>query len=144
MFIPAAMEKADGVTVRPKTQFTLLHYGAHTPGSIGSLDDARFKVRLARIQMKAQEKEQNRQTQLTLEIKPVEIEADKAVSLSQLELKAQQRHMTTPHESVDKGMISSSTSPNSESFDTSKEQQELILLDELKRDDFTLSDTVTM
>lgn len=47
------------------------------------------KVRLACLQLEAQEKSQSRQAQLQLEVKRMEIEADKAVRIRQLELEAQ-------------------------------------------------------
>lgn len=91
-------------------------------GSSGSRDEARLKVRLARLQLEAQEKAQNMQAQLQfqLEIKRLEIEADKAVRLRQLELESQKltQAASTPAEVT--GNPSPSTIPPRISFDISK------------------------
>ncbi len=69
---------------RVKTPVTLPRYDPFSSASSGSRDEARLKVRLARLQIEAQEKAQVRQAQLDfqLQVKRLEIEADKAVNLS--------------------------------------------------------------
>lgn len=54
-----------------------------SPFSSGSKGDARLKVRLARLQMEAQDKAQTRQAEveLRLKIRTLEIEADKQVKM---------------------------------------------------------------
>ncbi|XP_047222493.1 uncharacterized protein LOC124868900 [Girardinichthys multiradiatus] len=76
-------------------------------------DGARLKVRLASLQMEAEEKAQDRKAQQELEIRRLEIEADKAVKLRRLELEAQTR---APSASVTPGSTSMSAMP----FDISK------------------------
>ena len=72
-----------------KTPYTLPRYDPLSSAGTGSRDVARLKVRLARLQLEAQEKAENRQAQFQLEIKKLEIEADKAVQLRRLELESQ-------------------------------------------------------
>lgn len=59
-----------------------------SPLSVGSGGDARLRVRLAKIQMEAQERAETRQAEikLRLEIRKLEIEAETQVKLRQLEL----------------------------------------------------------
>ncbi|XP_036069363.1 uncharacterized protein LOC118599127 [Oryzias melastigma] len=71
---------------REKPTFSLPRYDPCSPGSGGPRDEARLKVRLARLQFEAQEKAHTRQMQL--EIKRMEIEAETAVKIRQLELEA--------------------------------------------------------
>ena len=71
-----------------KTLFTLPRYDPLFAGT-GSMDVARLKVCLSRLQLEAQEKAENRQAQFQLEIKKLEIEADKAVQLRRLKLESQ-------------------------------------------------------
>lgn len=73
---PAVLKVSDEVDEWTKTPFTLPQYDPLSTGSTESRQEARLKVRLARLQM---EKAQSRQAQLQLEIKKLEIEADKAV-----------------------------------------------------------------
>ena len=68
-----------GVDELTKTLFTVPRYDPLSSASTGSRDGARLKVRLACLQLEAQEKAENRQAQFQLEIKKLEIEADKAV-----------------------------------------------------------------
>jgi len=74
-----------------KTPVTLPRFDplSVSSASAGSKEDVRLKVRLARLQLEAHEKAQIRQYQL--EIKKLEIEAEKAVRLRKLELEAQSR-----------------------------------------------------
>lgn len=65
--------------------------------------EARLKVRLARLQLEAQEKAQSREVQMRLEIRKLEIKADKAVRLRQLELESQ-REQQSPFEPTTSGM----------------------------------------
>lgn len=64
-------------------------YDPLSSASAGSRDEARLKVCLARLKMESQEKAQDRQVCFQLQIRKLEIEADKAVRLRQLELEAQ-------------------------------------------------------
>ncbi|GAA6085730.1 uncharacterized protein LOC125146164 [Tachysurus ichikawai] len=61
-----------------------------SPVSSGSKGDTRLKVRIARLQMEAQEKADKRQAELDLRLKirTLEIEAEKQVKMRQLELDA--------------------------------------------------------
>lgn len=81
----ASGEEVKGLSRRPTTPFTMPRYEPLSPGSSDGLGEARLKVWLARLQMEAQEKAESRQAQLTLEIRRVEIKADKAVHLRRLE-----------------------------------------------------------
>lgn len=72
-----------------KTPFTLRRFDPFSASSDDSRRGARLKVRLARLQLEAQEKAQGREAQLKLEIPKLEIEADKAVRLRQLEFESQ-------------------------------------------------------
>lgn len=69
---------------------SLPQFEPFSPVSTGSRGDARLKVRLARLQLEAQEKAQVRQAELELrlEICRLEIEAEKQIKLRQLELEA--------------------------------------------------------
>lgn len=71
-----------------KTPFTLPRYDP-SPQSAGNTE-ARLKVRLARLQLEAHERETQSQLQLQLEIRKAELQAEteKAVRLRQLELEA--------------------------------------------------------
>ncbi|KAL3992385.1 DnaJ-like proiein [Sarotherodon galilaeus] len=74
---------------RGKMPRTLPRYDPLSSGSSEGREGARLKVRLARLQLEAEEKAQNRRAQLELEIRRLEIEADKAVRLRKLELESQ-------------------------------------------------------
>ena len=108
---------------RMKTPFTLPRYDPLSTASAGSSrDEARLKVRLARLQMEAHEKAQNRQAQLQyqLEIRKLEIEADKAVRLRQLELESQKETQVL-QAPTDTGLgASSSPAESHRAFDVSK------------------------
>ena len=75
-----------------KNPYTLPRYD-QSPASPGSRDEARVKVRLASLRMESQEKAQDRQAQLKfqLEVRKLEIEADTAVRLRQMELESKGR-----------------------------------------------------
>ncbi len=105
--------------VRVKTPFTLPRFDPLSSASTGSRDEARLKVRLARLQFEAQEKAQDRQAQLDfrLQVKKMEIEADKAVRLRQLELSQREAHsVENPPSSTFPVSVSGSRDP----FDISK------------------------
>ncbi|KAI2660984.1 Retrovirus-related Pol polyprotein [Labeo rohita] len=74
----------------PEAKAGLPPFDPFSPSSVGSREDARLKVRLARLQYEAQEKTQARQAEinLRLEVRRLEIEADKQVKLRQLDLEA--------------------------------------------------------
>ena len=93
-----------------------------SPASPGSRDEARVKVRLARLRLEPQEKAQDRQAQLKfqLEVRKLEIEAETAVRLRQLELDAK-RDVPVQNVFTGTGMSSSPTSPpRAITFDISK------------------------
>ncbi|KAK0144357.1 hypothetical protein N1851_017283 [Merluccius polli] len=65
----------------PKTPFTMTRYDPLSSVSTGSIHD-RLKVCLARLRIEAEERAQNREAQLKLNIKRLEIEAEKALELA--------------------------------------------------------------
>ncbi|KAL0147199.1 hypothetical protein M9458_057494, partial [Cirrhinus mrigala] len=85
--MPDADADAEG---EPEAKAGLPPFDPLSPSSVGSREDARLKVRLARLQYEAQEKAQARQAEinLRLEVRRLEIEADKQVKLRQLDLEA--------------------------------------------------------
>lgn len=105
----------DGGDGWAKAPFTLPRYDPLSSASTGSRDGANLKVHLARLQMEARERQA--QLEYQLEIKRMEIEADKAVRFRQLEL-ASQRDAHGP--SAPTGMLPSSTLPTRNEFDVSK------------------------
>ncbi|XP_078788128.1 uncharacterized protein LOC144984158 [Oryzias latipes] len=92
---------------RGKPPFSLPRYDPLSPGSGGSRDGARLKVRLARLQLEAQERAQTRQIQL--EIKRLEIEAETAVRIRQLELEAKAQLPVSSVDSANPPLGSSTT-----------------------------------
>lgn len=70
---------------------TLPRFEPFSPESHGSGVDAKLKVRLARLQLEAQEKESMRKAEYDhrLQVRKLEIEAEKEVKLRQLEVEAQ-------------------------------------------------------
>ncbi|KAL1256642.1 hypothetical protein QQF64_012187 [Cirrhinus molitorella] len=70
----------------PEAKAGLPPFDPFSPSSVDSRGDARLKVCLARLQYEAQERAQTRQAELNLrlEIRRLEIEADKQVKLRQL------------------------------------------------------------
>uniref|UniRef100_A0A7N8YKI4 Gypsy retrotransposon integrase-like protein 1 n=2 Tax=Mastacembelus armatus TaxID=205130 RepID=A0A7N8YKI4_9TELE len=105
-----------------KTPFTLPRFDPSSLTGSGSRVEARLKVRLARMQVEAQERA--RQLQFDLEVKKLQIEADTAVRIRQLELAGQSyarphvaQQMAAPqHETPDAPRVSSATP----TFDVSK------------------------
>ncbi|KAL1254352.1 hypothetical protein QQF64_016581 [Cirrhinus molitorella] len=106
-----------------------------SPSSTASKGETRLKVRLARLQLEAQDKAQSRQAEmdLRLQIRKMEIEADKQVKMRQLELDAMRivgRTATAPDPSpVTTASVPPTTPVNTsvrhpptapESFDVSK------------------------
>ncbi|XP_077962647.1 uncharacterized protein LOC144410342 [Gasterosteus aculeatus] len=71
---------------RPATPLTLPRFDPSSDSSAHSLGGARLKVRLARLQYDAQDRE--RQMRFQLEVRRMEIEADQAVRLRTLELES--------------------------------------------------------
>lgn len=69
--------------------FTLPRFEPLYTSTEGSRHRARLKVHLARLQLEAEEKAQSRDTHVRLEIHKLEIEADKAVRLREVELESQ-------------------------------------------------------
>ena len=69
---------------------TLLRFEPFSPDGLRSSGNAKLKVRLARLQLEAQEKESIRKANynLKLQVHRLEIEADKEVKLLQLEVEA--------------------------------------------------------
>lgn len=78
------------VEAEAETKAGLPPFDPLSPVSLGSGDDARMKVRLARLHYEAQERTQKHQAEidLRLQIRKYEIEADTQVRLRQLELDA--------------------------------------------------------
>uniref|UniRef100_A0A8C1TD20 Gypsy retrotransposon integrase-like protein 1 n=1 Tax=Cyprinus carpio TaxID=7962 RepID=A0A8C1TD20_CYPCA len=68
----------------------LPQFDPFSPVSSGSKEDVRLKVRIARLQMEAQEKAEKRQAELDLRLKirTLEIESEKQVKMRQMELDA--------------------------------------------------------
>ncbi|CAI5662792.1 unnamed protein product [Oreochromis niloticus] len=93
---------------RGKTPRTLPRYDPLSSGSSEGREGARLKVRLARLQLEAEEKAQNRRAQLELEIRRLEMEADKAIKLRKLELESQSQ--ASPVSADNSGPTSSSAS----------------------------------
>lgn len=102
--------------MRPTTQFTMPRYEPLSPGSSVLLGEARLKVRLACLWMEAQEKPESRQAQLKLEIRKLEIEADKAVRL----LENYQKELPALCPSAQAGMTPPSTASTCDTFDICK------------------------
>lgn len=73
-----------------ETKAVLPPFEPFSPISVGSVGDAQLKVRLARVQMEAQERAESRRAEmkLRLEVRRLEIEAEKQVKLRELELNA--------------------------------------------------------
>ncbi|KAI3358165.1 hypothetical protein L3Q82_003165 [Scortum barcoo] len=67
---------------------TLPHFEPFSPESRGSSVDVKLKIRLARLQLEAQEKERKADHELKLQVRRLEIEAEKEVKLKQLEVEA--------------------------------------------------------
>ncbi len=104
--------------VRRKTPFTLPRFEPLSPGSSGRRDEARAKVRIARLQLESQEQARQANREFRLQVKKMEIEADTAVRLKQLELDAQRQAQSVS--SVPVGMSSASSSLSHSHFDISK------------------------
>ncbi|XP_030270481.1 uncharacterized protein LOC115580348 [Sparus aurata] len=98
---PAADEKVSQAGERGKTPFTLPRYDPSPQSSTGHTE-ARLKVRLARLQLEARERETQSQLQLQLEIRKAELQAEteRAVRLRQLELEASNMGQSAPRDSV--------------------------------------------
>lgn len=82
---------------------TLPRFEAFSPEMSGSSRDARLKVRLARLQFEAQEKELIHEAEydLKLQIRKLEIEADKELKLWELEVETLKiTHGETTQDSV--------------------------------------------
>ncbi len=80
----------DAVVEGSGAKASLLPFEPFSPTSMRSGGDARLKVRLARVQMEAHEKAEERQAEmkLRLKVRKLEIEADKQIRLRKLELNA--------------------------------------------------------
>ena len=74
-----------GPDEQSKSPDTLPKFESPSPGK----GDPQLKVRLARLQIEAEERESKRQIELKLEIRRIEVEADKAVKMHKLQLEAQ-------------------------------------------------------
>ncbi|XP_076608401.1 LOW QUALITY PROTEIN: uncharacterized protein LOC143333911 [Chaetodon auriga] len=101
-----AATSSGGAGVQTKTPHTLPRFDPHSPGSTGSRDEARLKVRMARLKMESEEKLHDREAKLKyqLEVRKLEIEADKAVRLWELELQSQRESQTSPAPAGDTGI----------------------------------------
>lgn len=118
---PAADEKVSQAGERGKTPFTLPRYDPSPQSSTGHTE-ARLKVRLARLQLEARERETQSQLQLQLEIRKAELQAEteRAVRLRQLELEASNMGQSAPRDSGITPPSTTSTSPPKKVFDISK------------------------
>ena len=67
---------------------TMPRYEPFSPEGLGSSIDAKLKVRLTRLQLEANEKEMVRKADYTLQVRKLEIDADKEVKLRQLKIEA--------------------------------------------------------
>ncbi|KAL1266443.1 hypothetical protein QQF64_002118 [Cirrhinus molitorella] len=83
-------ESMPGAEAEADVRARLPPFEPFSPESISSKGETRLKVRLARLQLEAQEKAQTRQAELDLrlQIRKLEIEAEKQVKMRQLELDA--------------------------------------------------------
>ncbi|KAI3357900.1 hypothetical protein L3Q82_016288, partial [Scortum barcoo] len=99
---------------------TLPRFEPFSPESRGSSVDVKLKIRLARLQLEAQEKERKADHELKLQVRRLEIEAEKEVKLKQLEVEAMKitSEQTSSHP-VDKSS-SSQTISYRQGFDVSK------------------------
>lgn len=113
-----------GASVRAKTPRTLPRYDPLSPTSPGSRDQARLKVRIARLHLETEEKVRDREAklkyQLELEVRKLEIEANKTVRLRELELQSQRETRTTSTLAGSTGKSLISTTLSNASFDISK------------------------
>ncbi|KAL7851416.1 hypothetical protein AOLI_G00217720 [Acnodon oligacanthus] len=91
---------------------TLPHFDPFSPGSSGSLHEARTKVRIARLQLEAQEKAHARQAELDLRlaIRKMELDVDREVRLRELEMRAMK---IAPHPTAQLDIAPSPPSPRS-------------------------------
>ncbi|XP_043098834.1 uncharacterized protein LOC122347537 [Puntigrus tetrazona] len=73
-----------------ETKAALPAFEPFSPASLGSGGDARLKVRLARVQLEAQERVEGRRAELEwrLKVRKLEIEAETQIKLRELELNA--------------------------------------------------------
>ncbi|KAL7848126.1 hypothetical protein AOLI_G00228440 [Acnodon oligacanthus] len=84
----------DGATEQAKPEVdlrvTLPRFEPFSPGSSGSLHEARAKVRITRLQLEAQEKAHVRQAELDLKlaIRKMELDVDREDRLQELEIRA--------------------------------------------------------
>ena len=116
---PSDSGKAYQAGERGKTPFTMPKYDLSPPSGTGSTG-ARFKVRLARLQLEAHEREMQAQLQFRLEIRKAEIQAETAVRLKQLELEASETGRSAPRGSGMSPPSTTSTSSPKVVFDISK------------------------
>lgn len=92
-----------------------------SPLSVGSRDDARLKVRLARLHYDSQEHTRRAELDLRLQIRKLEIEAETQVRLRQLELDASRKAVEANQPGpVSPSNVSSVSLSSSSSFDVSK------------------------
>ncbi len=100
-------------------------FDSFSPSSVDSREDARLKVRLARLHYEAQEKAQARQAELNLRlaVRRLEIQADTQVKLRQLDLQAMEVASGSAAQ-PDPGQVSTDAPPSGDSsqhtFDVSK------------------------
>lgn len=113
-----------GVEAAVDTNVGLPPFEPFSPFSIGSRDDARLKVRMARLYYDAQEHTRRAEIDLRLQIRRLEIEADTQVRLRQLELdaskKAAEAIQPVPASSSFSSNVSPVSTSSTSSFDVSK------------------------
>uniref|UniRef100_A0A8C6LSG2 CCHC-type domain-containing protein n=1 Tax=Nothobranchius furzeri TaxID=105023 RepID=A0A8C6LSG2_NOTFU len=100
----------------------LLHFGPLSPDRQGSSMNAGLKVRLACLQLEAQEKEQVRKAEyeLRLQVRKMEIEADKEITLKELDIKAAQLSLNNVPPSVSAQAMAVEAGSHKSGFDVSK------------------------
>nr|XP_033961533.1 uncharacterized protein LOC117463411 [Pseudochaenichthys georgianus] len=95
---------------------TLPRFEAFSPGSLGASSDAKLKVCLVRLQMEGQEKERRADYEHRLQIRKLEIEAEKEITLKRLEVDA----LRISSEQTFERSRPSHTVSHTKSFDVSK------------------------
>lgn len=105
------------VTIEAKPPATLPRFDAFSPFSAHTMSagDARLKVRLARLQIEAKERERQAEHAFKLEIRKLELAAETEVKKLELEAACNERSSSIPSESI------SHTSQSSAQFDVSRQ-----------------------
>lgn len=109
-------------TVCDGSSCTLPRFDLLSPESDAARSDAKLKVRLARLQLEAQEKESMRKADyhLKLQVRRLEIEAEKEVKLRQLEVEAMRLSSVRMMAHTAETLTPSQVVSHKESFDVSE------------------------